>query len=610
MPGIAGFVGPIPKEKALPHLEEMMRAMEYESFYSKGFYSNEALGVFVSWVLHPASFITNLPLKSRDGKRELFITGEVFDRGSLNSTSSDLAVLVNQESIDETAFSQLNGTFAGLLLDARTGIVELFNDRLGQERLYYAQPLDQDIFYFASEAKALLRVIPETRELDRKGVGQLLRYGCTFHERTLYRGISTLPPASVWNFSPRTAVPSKRKYFSPAQWEVDPAVDVQKSHAMIVDRLRRSVPRYLAGDSQVGLSLTGGWDTRMILAAHRPEPKTLPCYTFSGAEETVDVQKARQVAQLIRQDHHVLRLQADFFENFSKHAEKTIYVSDGYADICWSHEIYLNRLAKDIAPVRLTGNFGSEVLRGVTTFREIPLHEDWFKGELSQELHESSGEWDEATIETHPARFAAFKEIPWKLATVTRLANSQVRFRSPFLDLEILRLACCSPVGVSGPSLPPASVMNLQPSLVRIPTDRGESSNNGGLGEFLRRVWYKGSFKLDYWACEGAPGFMGLLFDRSNGYRFLPKRHRYLNYRSWLRGPLREYASDLLNNRNAFVAGLLGPRTASRLLHDHISGRRNVLPDISALMTLELIEKCLLRASRTSNLQAPRICSL
>ena len=110
---------------------------------------------------------------------------------------------------------KLNGLFSGLLIDKRQGKAFLFNDRYGVERVYWHET--KDGIFFASEAKALLRVLPELRAFDKEGVAQFLTFGCTLGERTLFRGVHLLPEGSVWSFENGKC--QKRKYFSPETWE-------------------------------------------------------------------------------------------------------------------------------------------------------------------------------------------------------------------------------------------------------------------------------------------------------------------------------------------------------------------------------------------------------
>ena len=92
----------------------------------------------------------------------------------------------------------LNGRFHGLLADRKNGKVMLFNDRFGLQRIYYHEA--KDAFYFAAEAKAILKVRPELRTTDPRGVGEFILCGCVLENRTLFPGIYVLPPGSAWLF--------------------------------------------------------------------------------------------------------------------------------------------------------------------------------------------------------------------------------------------------------------------------------------------------------------------------------------------------------------------------------------------------------------------------
>src|SRR5207253_2346260 len=94
---------------------------------------------------------------------------------------------------------KLNGWFSGVVLDLRHDRAILFNDRYGLSRIYVHEHADG--VYFSSEAKSLLRVLPSARQLDPVGLAEFCSAGCALQHRTLFAGISLLPPASRWIFS-------------------------------------------------------------------------------------------------------------------------------------------------------------------------------------------------------------------------------------------------------------------------------------------------------------------------------------------------------------------------------------------------------------------------
>ena len=101
---------------------------------------------------------------------------------------------------------------------------------------------------------------------------------------------------------------------------------------------------------------------------------------------------AARVAAACGLEHHLLRLGPDFFSDFAAHADKTVFVTDGCSGILGAHEIYLHRLARPLAPVRLTGNYGSEIFRGVSTFKPLGLAPQIFDPDFLPAINATAGQ--------------------------------------------------------------------------------------------------------------------------------------------------------------------------------------------------------------------------
>lgn len=156
----------------------------------------------------------------------------------------------------------LNGRFSGIIIDQRENKIVLFNDRYGLGRIYYHDCSAG--FYFASEAKALLKVLPSLRELNMTSLGEYFSCGCTLQNRTLFSGISLLPGASAWMFYPGQKI-KKERYFKKEIWERQPPLSNAEYYEKLRDTWIGILPRYFRGNEQVALSLTGGKDSRMIM---------------------------------------------------------------------------------------------------------------------------------------------------------------------------------------------------------------------------------------------------------------------------------------------------------------------------------------------------------
>jgi asparagine synthase (glutamine-hydrolysing) len=579
----------------------MVGAMEYEAFYDSGTHSIPKLGIYTGWVAHEDSFAASQAFFNEQRDIVLVMAGECYvdpeTRNSLTrkghrlENSDDWLVHLYEEEGDQF-FEKLNGLFSGLLIDKRQKKAVLFNDRYRIERIYYYEE-DGD-FYFASEAKALLRILPQTRAFDEEGVAQFLALGCTLNSRTLFRGVQLLPSASVWSFEDGKCY--KRKYFSHESWEAQSALSVESYESEFQETFQRILPRYVESDAKVGISLTGGLDTRMIVACL---PKTNPSYTsytFVGQNGlTLDARLAARIAASLGLDHCALHIGPDFLRNFDTLLDKTVYVTDGCAGVLSSHEIYFNARARQISPVRLTGNFGSEVFRSVSTFKPLGLQAQL----LSESCAKSVATETQRAISgaAHPVTFAAFREIPCSLFGLLAAGRSQVTFRTPYLDNNLVALAYRAPASLRRSPRPALRLIErANPQLARIPTDRGELLGSSGLGYAFRRALGEVTFKLDYYRQEGLPTFLSAFNPLLSSLAPLGilGLHKYLPYRHWFRKELAPTVMERLSTERVREAPWWRKKAPEMCARAHISGRANHALELNAVLTLEAIDRLLL----------------
>src|SRR6202012_2142955 len=228
-----------------------------------------------------------------------------------------------------------------------------------------------DAFYFAAEAKAILAVRPELRRINSRGLGEFVSCGAVLEDRTIFEEIQLLPPASAWDFR-NGSLERIGTYFNPREWEEQETLDPKSYYRELQQVFTHNLPRYFAGRERIGMSLTGGLDTRMILACRKPDPGSLPCYTFGSMfRDNQDVRVARRVADACKQTHQTITADQEFLLRFPGYAERAVYLTDGCVDVGRAPDLYLNERAREIAPVRMTGNYGGEVLRKVRAFKPM-----------------------------------------------------------------------------------------------------------------------------------------------------------------------------------------------------------------------------------------------
>ncbi len=343
MPGIAGIVSREPSAECERLVAAMVDCMRHEAFYESGVVNVPELGVYAGWTAHQASAAARQ--SSQIGKDiAVVLAGECVSDGDGEGTC--LTALYGH--YGDAFVADLNGLFSGLVIDRVQRRAVLFNDRYGMERIYVHETADA--VYFASEAKALLRAVPQTRALDETGMAQFLAFGCTLDGHTLFRDIKFLEGGSIWSFA--SGGSRKSRYFVPSVWESSPVLSEDAFEEEFGRTFEKILPRYLGSGEGVGLALTGGLDTRMIVAC-LPDLASPPVtYTFSGRKErTLDERIAARVAGVRELRHHILRLGPDFLPDYGRLVDRTVYITDGCFGATGTHEIYLNAKARQLAPV-------------------------------------------------------------------------------------------------------------------------------------------------------------------------------------------------------------------------------------------------------------------
>jgi asparagine synthase (glutamine-hydrolysing) len=608
MPGIVGFIGAGSPEQNASALPRMVKCMMHEPTYASGTYVNEQLGLWVGWVAHESSFVDCMPVWNESRDACLIFSGEDFrGLGEIEALRSkghkyaaeNASYLVHlYEDMGLKFVEKLNGWFSGILVDLRDQKVVLFNDRYGLGRIYYSETTDG--FYFSSEAKSLLKVLPDLRRLDSRGLAETFSCGCVLQNRTLFHGISTLPGGSLWTFAQKRNA-KKQTYFDRSDWEGQPLLSGAEYYEKLKATFARILPSYFRGPKQVAMSLTGGLDGRMIMAWAKPSPGELPCYTFGGTyRDCADVRIARRIARLCHQRHETITVGPQFFEEFPRLAEKAVYISDGTMDVTGSVELYVNKIANHIAPVRLTGNYGSEILRGNVAFRPGPLHEGLLEPEFAQLVRNATMTYN-TECQGHRQSFIAFKQVPWHHYSRLSVEQSQLTPRSPFLDNDLVSLTFQASTGVIlGKEASLRLIAEGSDDLAKIPTDRGvlyrPTPVIGKIQQFCQEFTVKSEYAYDYGMPQWVAGIDHILAPLRLERLFLG-RHKFYHFRVWYRDKLSQYLKDVLldpctRNRSYFRGSVL-----EEMVNSHVKGHRNYTSEIHQCLTTELIQRQLVEQS-------------
>jgi asparagine synthase (glutamine-hydrolysing) len=616
MPGIVGLISEMPRERAETELARMIEVLCHESFYATGTWIDESLGVYAGWVARKGSFSDGMPLRNERGDVVLIFSGEEYpEPGTAQGLKqqghhvdiSGPSYLVHLYEEDPEFPAGLNGLFHGLLADRVQGTATLFNDRYGMHPLYYHEA--KEAFYFAAEAKAILAVCPELRSFDLKSLGEFVSLSCVLENRTILKNIYALPGGSAWTFR-NGAIRAKRTYFDPKEWEQQPPLDPESYYRELRKVFSQNLPRYFNGNERVGVALTGGLDTRAIIASHKVAPGSLPCYTFGGMlRDAQDVVLARRIAKECGQPYQVITVGEEFLSKFPHYAERSVYLTEGSVDVYRSSDLYVSERTRQIAPAKIVGTYGSEVVRHAVMFKPDELAPGLFAPETVSSIREAEAAYSRTRC-AHPVTFAAFRQSPWYHHGVLALEGSQLTVRSPYLDNDFVRTVFRAPKdsGSNG-DVRLRLIADGSRMLARIPSDRGIGGNRGLISSAFSRSFWEFTFKAEYAYDMGMPQWLARidhLFSPFRLERLFLGRHRLLYFRVWYRDALSKYVQEMLLDRRSLSRPYIERKGLEAVVRGHLRGDRNYTTEIHKLLTVELLHRLFLENPERGDLREYR----
>jgi asparagine synthase (glutamine-hydrolysing) len=344
------------------------------------------------------------------------------------------------------------------------------------------------------------------------------------------------------------------------------------------------------------MSVTGGLDTRMIMAWWKASPESIRCYSFAGTyRDSQDVVLGKKLAKAWGQPHERIEVGQDFLSRFPHYAERTVYLTDGSADVNSSPVLYTNELARSIAPTRMTGNYGGEILRGSRMFKPQERLTGLFCPDLAPHIAQTRSTYA-ALTKTHPVTFALSSQVPWYHYAQYALEVSQLSVRSPFLDNELVRTAYRAPkAAFADNEICLRLIADGDPRMRQIRTDRGlgKESVTGNLS----RAFLEFTFKAEYAYNHGMPQWLAQVdhvLSPLRPERLWLGRHKYSHFRIWYRDDLSSYVQEMLLDAQSLNRWYIDKNTVQQIVAKHVSGQGNYTFEIHKALTLEILHRSLL----------------
>jgi len=629
MCGIAGFVDHVMGYDVDSRLRSMGEAIAYRGPDDSGIYHDGATGL---GFVHRRLAIVDLtsaghqPMLSSSGRFVIIFNGEIYNHNALRHDleASGRGVEWKGHSDTETllrgfevwgikeTLTRAVGMFALALYDQSTRHLYLARDRMGEKPLYYG--ISQGVFLFGSELKSLRAHPAFASDIDRDALLSLLRHQYCRGPQSIYKAISKLPPGSFLSFEL-----SSKNYEIETYWSLHETAKHglerrfsfadQDAIDQFDELLKQSIGLQMMADVPVGAFLSGGVDSSLIVAEmQRQSSRPVKSFTIGFEEDAFnEVPFARAVAQHLGTDH------TEYFVSPREALDLIPRLPSLYdeplADVSQIPTFLVSRIARQSVTVSLSGDAGDELFAGYTTYAHaeslMRVH-DYIPASLrsfTSLLMKSGARMSEVLGNSQRARQLALSAFVLNADSKSEVTDRLTQFWSdeaaPVLDAyDQLRSHSFSDIPLSD-----LERMIAHDMVTYLPDDILAKVDRAAMAVSLetrvplldhRIVEFALSLPMSLRRRDGeGKWIMRQVLDRYLPRALIdrPKKGFGVPLAHWLRGPLREWAFDLLSPTVIKRDRLFDPQAITRALDDHMSGRRDRHNDLwSVLVAQQWVE--------------------
>jgi asparagine synthase (glutamine-hydrolysing) len=324
------------------------------------------------------------PMWNEDASVCVLFNGEIYNHAELRasllaaghvfrSDHSDTEVLVHgYEEWGDALPAKLNGMFAFVIWDRPRRRLFAARDRFGEKPFFYvARP---GFFAFASELSALIRHPAVDRTIDPRSLQKFFAYGYIPAPNALYRGARKLPGGCSLTVDLDNFLVREQRFwrFAIEADEHAPENRVPELTEELRALLDRAVARRLVSDVPLGIFLSGGIDSSIVLAlaARHRSPASLDTFTIGFNEPSFDESAyARDVAAAVGSRHHERILDFDTARGLAGEVLARLDEPTGDASILPTY--LLSAFARESVTVALSGDGGDELFAGYDPFAAL-----------------------------------------------------------------------------------------------------------------------------------------------------------------------------------------------------------------------------------------------
>jgi asparagine synthase (glutamine-hydrolysing) len=547
MPGLVGYTDKRHRhgEKMIPGMQKLMKYFDW--YIDDRIFSDERICASRT---HLGIINQGSQPFNANNRFYSWLEGEFYNQDELKATydvsaGNDNELLLNIY-IRTRSFEFLrnvDGYYAAVIYDKVSGIVYLITDRYGFKPLYWS--LINGSLIWTSELKGFLAHADFKIKIDVMAVEQFFDVGYLLENRTWFDGVELMPPAAVLEFNISESAVKVSHYWS---WSDVKQFKGIAKESEIVEELGRlfkqSVIKRVNKDERIGITLSGGLDSRAILAAVPDDYRSMQSFTF-GQNGCHDLLIAKRAALIKKTIHHEYFLHHN---NWLLPRVDKIWIMDGLINLLHLHGCEFYGEMKKYIDINLSGFLGDAILGG---------------------SYLSAKETLEYRVRNRGRRF---------INQALELAGAYIMQRKPFFDNELFELILSIPERMRANS-------KIYNKMLLITFKE----------YFISIPWQKTGFPISYPVFFMKPlvlsnRMLGRLKRGASSIGIKTKDLRnYTDYAAWIRHePARSFFENVLLDKNAIYPAYINKANIHNQLQDHLLNKANYDDELCLTLTFEI----------------------
>ncbi|MFW6116423.1 MAG: asparagine synthetase B family protein [bacterium] len=618
MSGIFGVVNSR-RDTSIPELLHRMGSeMSHREWYVVETYSEAEAGMGLGRIGIGIFNQEEQPRCNEDQSLMVFLAGEFYKTGDTRRVlekkghhfrdDSDLELALRlYEEKGARFIHDLEGAFVLAIWNRPRRQLLVANDRFGLYPLYYAHYDGKLVF--APEMKGILCDSGFHKELDMTALAEYMRFQFLLGDKTFFEGLKLLPNASLLRHSAQTNRMTLQPYWDFSEIRERPDTLTFEDAVEETSRLLRgAVNRSTAGDYRLGVYLSGGMDSRVVLGLIDKSEFPITTVTY-GQQDCRDVVYAREIAAKVGTEHHYFEFpNGKWVEEF---ADLHLELTEGFHSWIHAHGISVLQRVRSLIDVDLTGFGGGQtaidwedpallhaeddiaftsrlfsLLSQETTWPSLRNVEEKFlfaarissqmRGLAFDSFRRELARYDHLPYQQRAAYFALCNPDRRLFQYYTVFKRSYLEQRLPFYDYRYLEFVyALPPEMLFDRRLRRATILRTMRPLARIPYDKDNLPITDGRVSYMSaKLIQKGKSFANHYIAPVFPEYPTL----------------YADYENWLRNELREWGKEILLGDRTLQRDIFNPECLRSLWRRHQSGLEvHMIGKIAPIMTYEMM---------------------